>query len=235
MQFSEWEPIYAEILADFGFSREEDEVAARLLQSLLLGRKGDLSIKELASMIRERRVLVCGNGPSLPKGLAEALGGGQGSPEPSKRGDPVIIAADGATTAILAVGALPDVIVTDLDGFMPDILAANGLGSAAVVHAHGDNLAALREYVPKLTKVLATTQAAPLEGVYNFGGFTDGDRAVFLARRFGAKEIRMVGFDYDDPTVTAKKKKKLAWARRLVAIALVDRPDPPAAQAFVRI
>ncbi|HNR59267.1 MAG TPA: DUF115 domain-containing protein, partial [Methanothrix sp.] len=99
----------------------------------------------------------------------------------------------------------------------------------------GDNLAALREYVPKLTKVLATTQAAPLEGVYNFGGFTDGDRAVFLARRFGAKEIRMVGFDYDDPTVTAKKKKKLAWARRLVAIALVDRPDPPAAQAFVRI
>jgi len=235
MQFSEWEPIYAEILADFGFSREEDEVAARLLQSLLLGRKGDLSIKELASMIRERRVLVCGNGPSLPKGLAEARDAGQGSPEPSKRGDPVIIAADGATTAILAVGALPDVIVTDLDGFMPDILAANGLGSAAVVHAHGDNLAALREYVPKLTKVLATTQAAPLEGVYNFGGFTDGDRAVFLARRFGAKEIRMVGFDYDDPTVTAKKKKKLAWARRLVAIALVDRPDPPAAQAFVRI
>ena len=226
MQFSEWVPIYAEILADFGFTREEDEGAALLLQSLLLGREGDLSIKELASMIRGRKVLVCGNGPSLPRGLAEALGGGEGSPEPLKRSDLVIIAADGATTPILAAGALPDVIVTDLDGFLPDILASNRRGSATVVHAHGDNLAALKEYVPRLTRVLATTQSRPLEGVYNFGGFTDGDRAVFLARRLGAGEIHLVGFDFDDPTVTAKKKKKLAWARRLVAMALEGRPDP---------
>ena len=237
MRFSDWEPIYEAILEEFGFSREADEEAARLLQRMLSGRGGDLSIEDLDSMIRGREVIVCGNGPSLPRDLESILEDRRSSEPPrgAKPDDIVIVAADGATTAILAVGALPDVIVTDLDGFMPDILAANGLGSAAVVHAHGDNLAALREYVPKLTKVLATTQAAPLEGVYNFGGFTDGDRAVFLARRFGAKEIRMVGFDYDDPTVTAKKKKKLAWARRLVAIALVDRPDPPAAQAFVRI
>lgn len=222
MKFSEWEPIYREILAEFGFSREEDEGAARLLRTLLLGREGDLSIEELDSMIRGRRVLVCGNGPSLPRGLAVVLAGRR----PSEGGGLVIIAADGATTPILAAGFLPDVIVTDLDGFLPDILAANGRGSAMVVHAHGDNVAALGEYVPRLTRVLATTQSRPLEGVYNFGGFTDGDRAVFLARRFGAGEIHLVGFDYDDPAVTARKKKKLAWARRLVAVALEDRPDP---------
>ena len=140
MQFSEWVPIYAEILADFGFTREEDEGAALLLQSLLLGREGDLSIKELASMIRGRKVLVCGNGPSLPRGLAEALGGGEGSPEPLKRSDLVIIAADGATIPIFAAGALPDVIVTDFEGLRPDILPSNREGSAAVVHSQLDDV-----------------------------------------------------------------------------------------------
>jgi len=222
MRFSDWEPIYEEILEEFGFSRYEDEEAARLLQKLLAGRENDLSPQDLDSVIRGREVVVCGNGPSLPGGLAEALGGGQGSPEPSKRNDPVIIAADGATTQLLAAGALPDVIVTDLDGFMPDILAANARGSAAVVHAHGDNIPALKEYVPRLRRVLGTTQAEPIEGIYNFGGFSDGDRCAFLAKSFGAAKIRIIGFDYDDPTVTPKKKMKLWWAKRLVAMALED-------------
>lgn len=224
MRFEEWAPVYREILVEFGFSRDEDEEAARLLKGLLSGREGDLSIEDLDSMIRGRRVLVCGNGPNLSGELEEILKERvhPGRSDTASIDDLVVIAADGATTPLLAVGVVPDVIVTDLDGFLPDIIAANLMGSAVVVHAHGDNKAALKEYVPRLKRVLGTTQSVPLEGVYNFGGFTDGDRSVFLARSFGAEEIRIIGFDYDDPTVTPKKRMKLAWARRLVAMALKE-------------
>ena len=218
MRFSDWEPIYEEILEEFGFSREADEEAARLLQSLLSGRGGDLSIEDLDSMIRGREVLVCGNGPSLPRDLKSILAGRRSSQR--SRDDMVIVAADGATTAVLAADLLPDLIVTDLDGFLPDILEANARGSAVVVHAHGDNMTLLAEWVPQLIRVLGTTQSEPIEGIFNFGGLSDGDRCVFLARRFGAKKIGIIGFDYDDPEVTAIKKMKLLWARRLVAMAL---------------
>jgi uncharacterized Rossmann fold enzyme len=223
MRFIDWEPIYEAILEEFGFSRDEDEEAARLLQSLLSGREGDISPEDLDSLIRGREVLVCGNGPSLPRDLEvvfERLK--RFKSDDSGSDDLVFIAADGATTQLLAAGVLPDVIVTDLDGFLPDILAASERGSAVVVHAHGDNILALKKYVPRLTGVLGTTQAAPIEGIYNFGGFSDGDRCAFLARRFGAEEIRIIGFDYDDPAVTPIKKMKLRWAKRLVAMALED-------------
>lgn len=225
MRFVDWEPIYEEILEEFGFSREEDEEAARLLQSLLLGREGDLSAEDLNSMIRGREVLVCGNGPSLTRELKETLVGRTASTPDQGKGDLVIIAADGATTRLLSAGVLPSVIVTDLDGILSDILVANERGSAVVVHAHGDNIPALKEYAPKLRRVLGTTQAEPMEGIYNFGGFSDGDRCVFLARNFGAENIRIIGFDYEDPNVTPVKKMKLVWAKRLVAMALKDEPE----------
>ena len=227
MRFEDWEPIYEAILKDSGFSREEDEEAARLLQSLLLDREGDLSVEDIESKIRGRDVLVCGNGPSLRRELEEVLKGRRPSMPSETLGieDVVVIAADGATTAILAAGILPDVIVTDLDGVLSDILAANKGGSAAVVHAHGDNMDALKKFVPKLSKVLGTTQSEPIDGIFNFGGFSDGDRCVFLARNFGAGKIKLIGFDYDDPDVSSVKKMKLKWARRLVAMAL-EEPSP---------
>jgi len=225
MRFIDWEQIYEEILEEFGFSREGDEEAARVLQSLLSGRVGDLSPENLDSMIRGRDVVVCGNGPSLTRELKEPLVGRTASKPDQVTGDLVIIAADGATTRLLSAGVLPSVIVTDLDGILSDILAANERGSAVVVHSHGDNIPALREYVPRLRRVLGTTQAEPIEGIYNFGGFSDGDRCVFLARNFGAENIRIIGFDYDDPDVTPVKKMKLVWAKRLVAMALEDEPE----------
>ncbi len=227
MRFEEWEPIYEAILSEFEFSREEDEEAARLLQSLLFGREGDLSVEDLESMIQGREVLVCGNGPSLPRELEVFLERRAFSTTYKRSGieDVVVIAADGATTRLLSMGFLPDVIVTDLDGILSDILAANEQGSAVVVHAHGDNIPALEKYVPRLTRVLGTTQAEPIEGIYNFGGFSDGDRCAFLAKSFGAGNINLIGFDYDDPDVTPVKKMKLVWARRLVAMALEDKSE----------
>jgi len=74
--------------------------------------------------------------------------------------------------------------------------------------------------VPRLRKVIGTTQSRPTNGLYNFGGFTDGDRAVFLAKHLDALKIILIGFDFEDESVTLRKHKKLIWAKRLIDLAL---------------
>ena len=64
--------------------------------------------------------------------------------------------------------------------------------------------------------LVATTQAVPLPHVYNFGGFTDGDRAVFAADDLGAASIRIIGFDLADRNVDPVKRGKLFWAGELL-------------------
>ncbi|PXF61334.1 MAG: hypothetical protein C4B59_05125 [Candidatus Methanogaster sp.] len=203
MEFSEWEPLYTEILADFGFNRSEDEASARILADLLHERAGALA--DLRGIISGRDVAVCGNAPSLASEVDSIMP------------DQIIIAADGATTVLLANRIIPDVIVTDLDGTIEDIISASKRGSFMVVHAHGDNIPAVRSVVPLLGgKVLGTTQSEPFDDIHNFGGFSDGDRCVFLAIASSAASVMLFGFDYDDPDVNDVKKKKLGWAKRLI-------------------
>jgi 2-amino-4-hydroxy-6-hydroxymethyldihydropteridine diphosphokinase len=214
MHFEAWESLYLEVLDDFGFSRERDEEAGRLLFDLLKsGQNSSKVLAEASKLVRGRFVVICGNAPSLAGELEEILHAAR---------DKIFIAADGATSVILKAGVVPEIIVTDLDGCMDDILRANQMGSIVVVHAHGDNQDLLREYVPQLRNVIGTTQTRPLHGLYNFGGFTDGDRCVFFARYFGASEIKLIGFDFDDMSVTPRKHKKLAWAKRLIELALSE-------------
>ena len=208
MEFSEWEPLYTEILADFDFNRSEDVASARILADLLHGRAGALAgaPADLRSIISGRDVAVCGNAPSLASEIDSIM------PEH------LVIAADGATTVLMANRMIPDVIVTDLDGTIEDIISASEKGSFVVVHAHGDNIPAVASVVPSLNRdrVLGTTQSEPFDGIYNFGGFTDGDRCVFLAKAFNAASVALFGFDYEDPDVNDVKKKKLGWAKRLI-------------------
>jgi uncharacterized Rossmann fold enzyme len=75
--------------------------------------------------------------------------------------------------------------------------------------------------VPLLEGVIGTAQCRPPESLYNFGGFTDGDRCVFLAKELGAASIKLVGFDYEDDSVTPRKRQKLGWAKRLIELALM--------------
>jgi uncharacterized Rossmann fold enzyme len=214
MLFESWEPLYIKILDDFGFSRERDEEASRLLLDLLKSCPNSSKTLAIASKhVRCQFVVVCGNAPTLKSELEEFLEAPR---------DKIFIAADGATSTLLKAGVVPEIIVTDLDGCMDDILRANGMGSIVVVHAHGDNQDSLRKYVPMLVNVIGTTQSRPPHDLYNFGGFTDGDRCVFFARSLGASEIKLIGYDFDDMSVTTRKHKKLAWARRLIELALSD-------------
>lgn len=209
MDFEEWEPIYELIVEEFGFSCRADEEAARVLNELLA--KKDVYPLEMLRKMLSGSVTVCGNAPQLDEDLSSADLSG------------TVIAADGATSALIHVsGRIPDVIVTDLDGDVSDQLVANVRGAIVVIHAHGDNIEALKRYVPLFSgKVMGTTQVRPFGLLHNFGGFTDGDRAVLMARHFSATDIRLIGFNFEKPRPKegreiGTKRKKLSWARRLI-------------------
>jgi 2-amino-4-hydroxy-6-hydroxymethyldihydropteridine diphosphokinase len=203
MNFEEWEPHYREILDYFGFSREDDEASARLLASLL----NHDDLEALEALSRGNDVTVCGNAPCLKSELKMIAGSS------------MVFAADAAADLLSTNGIRPAVVFTDLDGASELLLDMNAAGTIVVVHAHGDNMPLLKHWVPKLSgPVVATTQSNPLPHVHNFGGFTDGDRAVFAADALGAKTITIIGFDLDDTHVDPVKRGKLFWARKLLAL-----------------
>ena len=201
MKFEDWEPYYQEILEYFAFDRRKDEEAASVLAGLVT--RDDLPV--LTHLCRGRAVTVCGNAPSLPTELDRIVGS--------------ILAADAAALVLQEHGIQPDAVFTDLDGADDRFVMMNLLGTIMVVHAHGDNIPLLRHWVPRFEgPLVATTQSCPLKHVHNFGGFTDGDRAVFAADALGAKKITIIGFDLDDRTVDPVKRGKLYWAGRLLRL-----------------
>jgi uncharacterized Rossmann fold enzyme len=203
MDFTEWEPVYEEILADLGFPRDADEAAREEVASLLQPPGFD---RDRLRELNGERVVIAGAGPSLPDELDRV------------RETDVVIGASTAVDVLLDAGIGIDLMTTDLDK-NPDTVRRLAVESVPVViHAHGDNRQLLHEVVPDLPVegVLATTQAAPVGEIENYGGFTDGDRAAFLADAFGASGIGFVGWDFDDSTVSPVKRRKLAWAERLL-------------------
>ena len=214
MDFDAWEPYYDRILKDFGFSRTDDERAATVLDRRLGGER--IAPKDVAARLSGKPVTVAGNAPTLKSELARLTR--------------VVIAADEATSILTQEDHLPTVIVTDLDGDVKDQLEANRRGSVVVVHAHGDNIPAIEKWAGEFEgRTMATTQARPFGEVYNFGGFTDGDRGVFLADAMGAKSIRLVGFDFEHPNPKDQpaelKKRKLDWAFILIESILAERTE----------
>ncbi len=218
MNNDEWEEIYKSILADFGFSMEKDLESAKILDRILCNKNPEKTISKIDSLVRGKDVIVFGAGDSVCRSINRFREFVERSTK---------ISADGATTALLEEGIVPDIIVTDLDGNINDIMLANSMGSIVVVHAHGDNIEKINLLASKFDRVMGTTQTDPsiFRNLFNFGGFTDGDRAVFLARYFEPRKIYLAGFDFDGKigrySFTSKEKvpiklKKLEWCRRLL-------------------
>lgn len=225
MDFENWKGWYEEILNDFKFSQSDDVRTAEELDNILLD-LNSLSLDELSDKVHNNRqtdkFIVFGAGPSLKENIINLK-------ENYNLNDYILISADGATTALIEERIIPDIIVTDLDGRIDDILLANNKDSAVVVHAHGNNLDEIIKYVPFFDNILGTTQAQAHGNLYNFGGFTDGDRAIFLAVELGAHEILLAGMDFGDIVTQYSrpknseflqeaddiKKKKLEYAERL--------------------
>jgi uncharacterized Rossmann fold enzyme len=213
----DWQAWYDRIVSTFGYSPDDDQRAADVLSRLLRGRA--VPLVRLRKTISHQAVLILGAGPSLEEDLKTMM-------EIGVLGGFVLVAADGATTAVLhVVKSVPRVVVTDLDGRTHDLLQADKAGALMVVHGHGDNIPMLERVVPQLVNPFGTTQVQPRPNVYNFGGFTDGDRAVFLATEMDARLIVVAGMDFgleigkyskDKPRSINVKRKKLAMGKALL-------------------
>lgn len=198
MNFDEWEPVYEAILDDFGFDRTADETVRDILAELT----DSFNLDRLA--VTDETVVIAGAGPSLEADIDRVSG--------------PVFAASTAADRLCEAGIAVECVVTDLDKHPETVRTFTERGTAVAVHAHGDNESLVREVVPALDtqNVLPTTQAEPINSVKNFGGFTDGDRAAFLADHCGARRVKFVGWDFDDLSVDSMKHRKLRWAERLL-------------------
>ncbi len=206
-----WYARYAEILAEFGYSRSGDEAAARTLDALATGRR---AVVLLRRRLASKDVFAVGAGPSLGAGIAIM----------KRHPKPVRVVADSAVAELVRNRMRIDVVVSDLDGDAESLCNAARAGAIMVVHAHADNidrLAAARDFA----NIVCTTQSRPAGRVHNFGGFTDGDRCVFVASAMHAKSITLLGMDFGSVvgrhsmtprSNIALKRKKLRRARELL-------------------
>lgn len=215
VEFIEWFPYYQEIREKFGYSTERDQEAAKVLSYMT--RRKALDLRVLRKKIHGKKVMVIGAGVSLEASISYI----------KKNRSCTKIVANGAVQAVLEHRIKPDIVVTDLDGNQLFLKKADKLGAVMVVHAHGDNIPVMNKIVPKLKHVIGSTQVMPMNNVYNFGGFTDGDRSVFLAEELGASQIILVGMDlgnvigkYSKDTVrdSELKKAKMKVAKKLLAM-----------------
>ena len=202
MNPASWEGLYKEILDDFGYSRYEDEASARLLKTLM--QNADLIDDEDIPL--KERVIVFGPADPSFDGI----------------GDSTIVSAGSATSVLMDAGVLPDIVVTDLDGDIVSQIEASKRGAVTFIHAHGDNAELIMSYAKEFTgPVVLTTQSKPDNVIRNYGGFTDGDRAVSAMLALGADRVELRGFDFSEPVIKDGsdpqiKMRKLSWAKRII-------------------
>ncbi|UTY61859.1 MAG: DUF115 domain-containing protein [Marine Group I thaumarchaeote] len=177
-----WKTRYLSILKELKYSEKKDKESTIILDSIL---KKTKNIEKVEKLIQGNTVFVIGSGPSLSFAI----------PELKKFKKSIKIAADSSLKPLIDNGIIPDIIVTDLDGDESAIKKISKKKSIFVVHAHGDNIEKL-QMVKKIKNCIGTTQTEPFNKIQNFGGFTDGDRGVFLASYFDAKKIILFGMDF---------------------------------------
>ena len=210
MVISGWNKKYNEILKEFGYSKKDDIESAKILNSKITKK---IPKKTLTKLIQNNDVFIIGAGPSLLKSIKTL----------KKFSNGVKIVADGAIQAFLENDLKADILVSDLDGDLKSIKKIGKTNTLIFVHAHGDNIEKL-DLVSGFKHWAGTTQTKEFGKLYNFGGFTDGDRCVFLANYFNAKNIILVGMDFGNTigkyskNISNKtlKRKKLRFGKGLL-------------------
>lgn len=217
MKWEDWRATYECILSDFSYDRGNEQRARRAGRNASASNQAVLKGEEALESLKKtlaRKCLVTGNAPSLASDIRMLRSTGAIS-------ERALVASDGSCDTLESFGIGPDIIVTDLDGDIETERRMNKAGSLAVVHFHGDNIDSATEFIERLSgRAIVTTQAGPTDCTFNFGGFTDGDRAVLLCEEFGASDVVLAGFDYERIAETGNegeiKRKKLAYAKKIV-------------------
>lgn len=208
MDFADWEPIYLEIVREMGFDVSEDDSSVRMLKALTLN--SDLVGEDALEELIGRTVTVFGDSNDLEEDIDKV----------PPRG--TLISAGSATERVMKKGIMPHIVVTDLDGDIDSQIEAGNSGALTVLLAHGDNADLISRNISSIKgPLIITSQGRPSGIAVNYGGFTDGDRAVCLARHFGAGEILLEGFDFKNPRLKEgddpeRSRMKLKWAEKII-------------------
>tara|TARA_B110001454_G_scaffold52507_1_gene51352 strand:- start:5777 stop:6415 length:639 start_codon:yes stop_codon:yes gene_type:complete len=197
-----WWKFQEEISVQFDFSKIREDVASRLVSDI------KQNISSIRECIEKKDLILVGAG--LQKGTSI----------PSSN----VIVADGALRACLEQDILPSLIVTDLDGYIPDILWARKKGSKVILHAHGDNIARVFQYLSDINPNCITT-TYPSASSNCWGGFTDGDRALMMSLSLNCNSVKMIGFNYNiignySGDYSPRKLEKLLWAQKIVEVCI---------------
>ena len=230
MNWLDWKPYYAKVIFDLGLDESKDYVVTTSFANLLKQNHPN-GFYDVLNKIKEKKISkswIFGAGPSLEQDFVifKKFYAIQSD---------LIVGVDGACLFLIENEIYPDVIFSDLDGSLETLLTCLAHVSILILHAHGDNFDIEPDYYPKYTSfsLLPTVQTKPYEPyLFNFGGFTDGDRAIAgILDWFSNVDIILLGFTfgnlqgkYSKPTklknhVQASdfKLKKLAFAKEFIA------------------
>jgi len=207
MNYYEWLPIYIKITDNLGIKRNYDYIS-----SLHLSKYINNDIKTL-NKYKNKRFFIIGNGKNLKDNINVISNG-------------IKVVADSALNTYLNFLEKPDIIVTDLDGDINLIKKSYDEGSKVILHSHGDNINKIDLYSNYFNNGIGTTQNIPFNKIYNFGGFSDGDRSAYLSDYLDASEIILIGFDFNNVNIKDYyncndilfKKNKLKWAKYLLKL-----------------
>ncbi len=210
-----WAKEYEKIKHDINISAHQD-LKSTIIFSIMINRKYNKI--HFDNEIRDKIVYIIGTGATLENDIKSL----------NKTDDIYIIAADGAIGALLRENIIPNLCISDLDSRENDLLIANELGIPILINSHGDNVDKIYRIFPKLTRItIATSQIEEIENVSLNFGFTDGDRAFYFAKAYKARNIKLLGMNFDNKISKFSKpmfkENKIASQRKMKKISIAKR------------
>jgi len=228
---------YSEICSLLDIDSTQDYEVTKYLSKRVSWFKSRITSKALKKRIANKIIFVFGAGPSLDESIKKFIPIFQTFKEKI-----AIIAADGALLALQENTIPVDAVVTDLDGSLTALKKGLSMSTIVILHAHGDNLSklkAIEDMIPNIG-ILGSTQVTSNMKITNFGGFTDGDRAVYLAANFKARKIILFAYDFGTVVGRYSKPEKheenfSASKRKLVKFSIAKKLLKKAPNLFPQI
>jgi len=202
---------YKEIIELVGFSNADDIKSRDILHDIFSQREYILwdNILYLEKLfLKFTKILIFGGGPDAEyfvnyihdnsnfRNLSEKF---------------LVVAVDGITELLYEKKIIPNIIFTDLDGnLLETINRPEFKNTSFIIHAHGDNINKIRtfrKFIAMSKYLIGTTQVESKIPIINHGGFTDGDRALFLIRNFLKEHHNVIIFGYDFGDIIGKYSK----------------------------
>ena len=190
MRLGGWLHIYLYISRAMGYSILKDQLTPLILLLLNIGRVR--LGRHIVDILKDRNVFIFGGGGSLLRGVMEFRKWLDGRPRDGIR----IVSCDVSTKILLSNNIPPDIVVSDLDGDPASLIKSSIDGAVMVIHGHGDNLYEVLKISRRLRSLVVSTQVIPIPPLVNYYGYTDGDRAILMAIRAGARRIFLIGMDF---------------------------------------